>query len=65
VDAERERLRARLEQTQADRARAEAKLANAGFRDKAPEDVVRAEEAKVERFRREEASLREQLDELG
>jgi valyl-tRNA synthetase len=64
-DAERERLRARLEQAEADRKRAEAKLANAGFRDKAPADIVRAEEEKVARFEREAASLREQLDELG
>ena len=65
LDAERERLRARLKLVEADRARAEAKLANAGFRDKAPADVVRAEEEKAARFEREAASLREQLDELG
>jgi valyl-tRNA synthetase len=65
LDAERERLRARLEQTEADRKRAEGKLANPGFRDKAPEDVVRAEQEKAERFEREAASIREQLAELG
>jgi valyl-tRNA synthetase len=65
LDAERERLRARLERTEADRKRAEGKLANQGFRDKAPEDVVRAEQEKAERFEREAASIREQLAELG
>jgi len=65
LDAERERLRTRLEQTESDRQRAEGKLANPGFRDKAPEEVVRAEREKAERYEREADSIREQLAELG
>ena len=65
VEAERERLRARLEDAESDRRRAETKLANPAFRDKAPRNVVAAEERKVERFEREADSIREQLAELG
>ena len=65
LDAERERLRQRLADAEVGRGRAEAKLANPGFRDKAPEDVVLGEKLKVERFEREAESLREQLAELG
>ena len=65
LDAERDRLRTRLDRTEQDRERAEKKLANPGFRDKAPEDVVEAERRKVERFGREAASIREQLARLG
>jgi valyl-tRNA synthetase len=65
LDAERERLRKRLADAERDLDRAERKLANEGFRAKAPEDVVLAEKLKVERFEREAASVREQLDELG
>ena len=65
LDAERERLQKRLAEADEARARSEAKLANAGFRDKAPEDVVLGEKLKVERFEREAESLREQLAELG
>jgi valyl-tRNA synthetase len=65
VDAERARLEKRLGQLDEERARATAKLSNPGFREKAPRDVVLAEERKVERYEREAASLREQLAELG
>jgi valyl-tRNA synthetase len=65
MEAERERLRVRIEAAEAELARAESKLANPGFRDKAPEDVVLAEKHKVERYEREAGSLREQLAELG
>jgi valyl-tRNA synthetase len=65
LDAERERLQKRLAEADEERTRAETKLANQGFRDKAPEDVVLAEKLKVERFEREAESLREQLAELG
>jgi valyl-tRNA synthetase len=51
VDAERERLRKEI-------ARAEGMLANDRFVSKAPAEVVEAERAKLERFKRE-------LDELG
>jgi valyl-tRNA synthetase len=65
LDAERDRLRKRLAAAEEERVRAEAKLANPGFRDKAPEDVVLAEKLKVERFEREAESIQEQLAELG
>jgi len=65
LDAERERLLKRLTETDEERGRSEKKLANPGFRDKAPEEVVFAEKLKVERFEREAESLREQLAELG
>jgi valyl-tRNA synthetase len=65
LDAERERLHKRLAEAEQDLERAERKLANEGFRAKAPEDVVLAEKLKVERFEREAASVREQLAELG
>jgi valyl-tRNA synthetase len=65
LDAERDRLRDRLAAAEDERGRAEAKLANPGFRDKAPEDIVLAEKLKVERFEREAESLQEQLAELG
>ena len=46
LDAERERLQKRLDASRGRaRARSEAKLANPGFRDKAPEDVVLRREA--------------------
>jgi valyl-tRNA synthetase len=51
VEVERERLRAEIE-------RGEKKLANKGFVEKAPPDVVQAERDKLERYRRE-------LDALG
>ena len=51
IDGERDRLRSEVE-------RAERKLANQGFVDNAPDDVVADERAKLDRYRRE-------LDELG
>lgn len=65
LGAERERLGKRLSEAEQDLLRAERKLANEAFREKAPEDVVLAEKHKVERFEREIAALREQLAELG
>ncbi|HEX6399601.1 MAG TPA: class I tRNA ligase family protein, partial [Actinomycetota bacterium] len=65
LDAERARLRKRLGDAEDERGRAEKKLANPAFRDKAPEDVVRAEERKVERLEREATALHERLAELG
>jgi valyl-tRNA synthetase len=63
--AERARLSKRLAEAETERERAEKKLANPGFRDQAPEDVVLAEKQKVERAEREAAALQEQLAELG
>ena len=52
IEAERERLRA-------ERDRARGKLANKGFTDKAPAQLVRAEREKLERFEAELAELEE------
>ena len=65
VERERERLTSRLRAVEADLDRSRGKLANQGFREKAPEDVVLAEKHKVDRFEHEAASIREQLAELG
>jgi valyl-tRNA synthetase len=65
VDAELQRLRKRLTVVETELRRAEKKLSNPGFRGQAPEDVVLAEQQKVERAEREAAALQEQLAELG
>jgi valyl-tRNA synthetase len=64
VESELSRLRRRLRETEAERDRATAKLANDGFRSKAPVEVVAAEESKVERAEREIGHLREQIVQL-
>jgi valyl-tRNA synthetase len=65
VDPERARLRKRLTEAEDELGKAGSKLANPGFLEKAPEDVVLVQKMKVERFEREAESLREQLAELG
>ena len=50
IDAERERLRAEID-------RARGKLANKGFTDKAPPQLVQTEREKLERFEAELAEL--------
>jgi valyl-tRNA synthetase len=65
VEGERTRLRTRLAEAEDELRKAGSKLANPGFLEKAPEDVVLVQKLKVERFEREAASLREQLAELG
>ena len=52
IEAERERLRAEVD-------RARGKLANKGFTDKAPPQLVQAEREKLERFEAELAELEE------
>ena len=52
------RIEARREELRAEVSRAEGKLANRGFIDKAPQEVVEEERAKLERYRGE-------LEELG
>jgi valyl-tRNA synthetase len=52
-----QRVQARREQLRGEVARAETKLANQGFVDKAPQHVVQQERAKLEAYRRELESL--------
>jgi len=59
ADALTSKLDARRAQLREEIARAEKKLANTGFTDKAPPDVVEEERTKLERFRRELESLTE------
>jgi valyl-tRNA synthetase len=56
-DALAARVDARRRELESEIARAEQKLANPGFRDKAPADVVAAEEQKLEAFRHEHEAL--------
>ncbi len=64
VGAEIDRLRKRLGAVEADAERSAKKLANESFRSNAPGDVVQAEEERLAIARREEASFREQIDQL-
>ncbi len=64
-EVERDRLGKRLRAVEADVARAEAKLAGAGFTEKAPAPVVAKERAKLDGLRSEAASLAAQLEELS
>lgn len=57
-DEARRRREAKIAELSTELARAEGKLADDGFVDKAPEAIVQAERDKIERFKRE-------LDELG
>jgi valyl-tRNA synthetase len=65
VDTERDRVQVQLRDIQERVRVVSSKLANEGFISKAPREVVDAERLKAERLGREEASLREQLAELG
>jgi valyl-tRNA synthetase len=65
LEAECARLVRRVGGLQADAARFERKLANEGFVEKAPPEVVERERGKLASVREEEAALRAQLDELG
>ena len=51
------RIAERRRELEEEIARAEKKLANPGFRDKAPADVVEAEQAKLDAYRREREAL--------
>ncbi|HET8952790.1 MAG TPA: class I tRNA ligase family protein, partial [Solirubrobacteraceae bacterium] len=57
LEAEQRRAQARRKELQGEIARAEGKLANQGFVAKAPEAVVQAERAKLDRLREELAEL--------
>ncbi len=65
VGAEIARLRKRLTEAEAERDRAAGKLANDGFRAKAPVDVVAVEELKLAKAEHEIDHLREQIVELA
>jgi valyl-tRNA synthetase len=65
VDAERDRLAKAVSATNADLERASAKLDNPSFRDRAPSEVVAAEESKADEARARLDKLEAQLVELG
>ena len=65
LDEERERLQRELEKARGEVRRAEAKLGNAGFVAKAPEQVVAAEREKVDDWRVQIEKLQAQLGELA
>ena len=57
----RDRLAKRLEEARAEAKKAESKLGNAKFVERAPEEVVAEERERVERFTRDAAELEAQL----
>jgi valyl-tRNA synthetase len=61
ADKLRDRLARRLEEARAERAKADGKLANASFVERAPAEVVAEERERSERFGREAAELEAQL----
>ena len=64
-DKERERLRKELAKTEGEIARLSGKLSNEGFLAKAPEAVVSAERAKLEKYTATKESLLAELAKLG
>jgi valyl-tRNA synthetase len=65
LDVERERLRARLGQVEADAGKHRSKLANEAFVSKAPEEIVAKERARLLSLDGEAEGLRDQLASLG
>jgi valyl-tRNA synthetase len=65
ADRVRDRLLRRLADAEAEVAKAESKLANPRFVERAPTEVVAEERERVARFGREAAELRRQLAALG
>lgn len=65
LDAERARLGKELDAAEADLARREARLANAGFVEKAPAAVVQRERDGLAAARATVERLRERIDQLG
>ena len=63
--AEKERLEGELKKTESEIARAEGKLNNRGFVDKAPEAVVNAEREKLEKLRATKAAIIEAIAKIG
>jgi valyl-tRNA synthetase len=65
TEAERARLAKQISEGEAEQGRLEAKLANQGFRSKAPANVVEAEEVRLESIKAKLDGLRRSLGELG
>jgi valyl-tRNA synthetase len=65
VAAERARLSKQIAEAEAEAGRIEAKLANPGFRSKAPEKVIAAETERLDGIRARLASLQATLVEVG
>ena len=65
LEKEKARLTAEIEKTEKEIARAEAKLANTSFTEKAPAAVVEGERAKLEKYKATAEALRAALAKLG
>jgi valyl-tRNA synthetase len=65
VDAERARLRKQIAEAEAEAGRIEAKLGNAGFRAKAPANIIAAEEERLAAVRVRMAALQASMADLG
>jgi len=65
VAAEKERLRKQIDRIEADVDRAQAKLANSSFVERAPSRVVAQERERLEKSRATLQSLSAQLERLG
>jgi valyl-tRNA synthetase len=65
IDAERSRLQKQIDEATAEAARIEAKLANEGFRAKAPAHIIAAEEERLAAVRQRLAALKASMAELG
>jgi len=65
MEGERQRLSAQLREAEAEVERIQAKLANEGFRSKAPREVVAKEEERLAAARARVEGLRQRLGELG
>lgn len=63
-DRERERIKAEIAKTDEEIARAEGKLANAGFVAKAPAALIEKEHEKLARYREQRKGLEESLKNL-
>ena len=64
-EAERARLKKELDTMESEIKRAEGKLSNKGFVDRAPAAVVEAERAKLEKYKEKRDSLKEAIAKLG
>lgn len=65
MDQERARLEKDLEKLDGEVARIETKLGNPGFREKAPPAIVERETEKLQEYRTQRETIRENLDRLG
>ena len=64
LEKERVRLQGELDKVISEIKRAEGKLNNKGFTDKAPKNLVDAEKAKLEKYNEMKCKIEEQLKEL-